>query len=186
MDNFIIFQKRLLFISMEKETIQNLIKQNFSIGDISKELDKSKSSIRYWLNFYDLKTNHPNTSRGEKYPQSDKKVCPKCSIEKGRDSFYTKRNKTDFSTYCRDCTKQDTVDRQRLLKQKCVEYKGGRCVECGYNKCLGALEFHHLDPTQKDFAIGDFKLKFFSDTIKKELDKCDLLCSNCHREKHYV
>ena len=72
-----------------------------------------------------------------------------------------------------------------INKQMCVNYKGGKCFSCGYNKCLAALEFHHINPNEKEFNIGT-KLKRLDsfDDIKSELDKCILLCSNCHRELH--
>ena len=66
-----------------------------------------------------------------------------------------------------------------------IEYKGGSCTRCGYNKYQGALDFHHLDPKEKDFNPGHLKKYKFDDKIKKELDKCILVCSNCHREIHY-
>ena len=60
---------------------------------------------------------------------------------------------------------------------------GGKCSICGYNKYYGALEFHHLDPNIKENgkqAITNIKKEF----LYEELDKCVLLCSNCHREVH--
>ena len=85
---------------------------------------------------------------------------------------------------CRKC-RVDAVDkRRRLLKQKAVEYKGGNCINCGYNKCLAALEFHHVDPTQKDFALSNDGHTRSWEQIKNELDKCILVCANCHREIH--
>ena len=65
-----------------------------------------------------------------------------------------------------------------------VEYKGGCCEKCGYKKYIGALEFHHLDPNEKDFGIADKGFIRSWDKIKKELDKCILVCSNCHKEIH--
>lgn len=73
--------------------------------------------------------------------------------------------------------------RQRL-KEKLVEYKGGKCVKCGYDKCITALEFHHLDPDCKDFTISSGDVIAF-EKAKKEVDKCILVCANCHREIHY-
>lgn len=65
-----------------------------------------------------------------------------------------------------------------LIKQQ----RGGKCEKCGYDKYLGALDFHHLNPSQKDFTIGnrDFKLK----ECIEESKKCIMLCANCHREIH--
>lgn len=67
-------------------------------------------------------------------------------------------------------------------KLKAVEYKGGKCIVCGYNKSIRALQFHHLDPSQKDFGISGSTKSF--EKLKSELDKCVLLCSNCHAEVH--
>lgn len=65
---------------------------------------------------------------------------------------------------------------------KMVEYKGGKCEICGYNKCIEALEFHHINPKEKDFSISGGTKSF--NTLKPELDKCILVCANCHREIH--
>lgn len=77
---------------------------------------------------------------------------------------------------------QAVVDWRRRSKSKLVEYKGGKCKECGYNKSINALHFHHLDPSQKDFSISGKSWSF--DKLKVEVDKCVLLCANCHAEVH--
>lgn len=69
------------------------------------------------------------------------------------------------------------------MKLKCVEYKGGSCTSCGYSKYVGALEFHHRDPSEKDFIVSTARSLSW-EKVRVELDKCDLLCSNCHRETH--
>lgn len=74
--------------------------------------------------------------------------------------------------------------RRTILKLRAIEYKGGRCSICGYNKCIAALEFHHRDPTQKEFHWGRMKCSTWNGIVT-EIDKCDLLCANCHREIHY-
>jgi len=74
------------------------------------------------------------------------------------------------------------------LKQKMVYYKGGKCSKCGYNKCIASLDFHHRDPSTKLFGIADGiarKSPSNHETLYAELDKCDLLCRNCHQEIHY-
>lgn len=70
------------------------------------------------------------------------------------------------------------------LKRKCVEYKGNKCNICSYDRCIQALEFHHRDPAEKDFAIGANGVTRAWSKVMVELDKCDLLCANCHRETH--
>lgn len=75
-------------------------------------------------------------------------------------------------------------DRYILLKLKAIEYKGGKCSNCGYNKCYGALDFHHRNPDEKEFSWRLMRRKKWEDIVT-ELDKCDLLCANCHREEHH-
>ena len=78
--------------------------------------------------------------------------------------------------------KRDTSSYRREVKRKLIEYKGGKCQICGYNRCQEALEFHHLDPSQKDFTISGGTKSF--ESLKPEVDKCILVCANCHREIH--
>lgn len=72
--------------------------------------------------------------------------------------------------------------RRRLIKQKAIDYKGGQCQICGYDKYPGALELHHLDPSNKVFGIGEQGHSRSWERVKLELDKCILVCANCHRE----
>jgi hypothetical protein len=72
---------------------------------------------------------------------------------------------------------------RHLKKQKLIEYKGGKCLHCGYNKNQKALSFHHLNPKEKDFEISSKHCLSF-ERLKQEVDKCILLCLNCHAETH--
>lgn len=72
--------------------------------------------------------------------------------------------------------------RRAKLKQMALDYMGKKCQICGYDKCSRALVFHHINPEEKDFNIYSANCSW--DKIKKELDKCILLCSNCHAEIH--
>lgn len=77
---------------------------------------------------------------------------------------------------------KSVIDWRVRTRKKLVEYKGGECVKCGYNKCISALHFHHKDASEKDFTISGKSWSF--EKLKKEVDKCVLLCSNCHTELH--
>ena len=72
--------------------------------------------------------------------------------------------------------------RRRKIKLLAVQYKGGKCQICGYNKYVGALDLHHIDGSQKSFSIGDKGYTRSWEVTRKELDKCILVCANCHRE----
>lgn len=120
----------------------------------------------------------------------NKKTCLICSKE-----FEIKNNKqTTCSKQCRSEFKKEYLKKrgyeyEKLVtwrikqKNKAVEYKGGKCVICKYDRCKSALEFHHIDPSEKDFNISSTKNRKFEDIIN-ELDKCILVCANCHREIH--
>ncbi len=110
------------------------------------------------------------------------KFCHRCESVKVIDDFYARRNKMGASPYCKPCTNEEATSRQKALKLQAVAYMGGSCRNCNYDRYVGALEFHHLDPTQKDFSIAGQRTSF--ERIRAELDKCVMLCSNCHREIH--
>jgi len=76
----------------------------------------------------------------------------------------------------------NVISWRQKVKQKLIEYKGGECVECGYKKCSQSLEFHHLNPEEKDFTISGKSCSL--EMLKKEVDKCILVCRNCHGEIH--
>lgn len=167
---------------MDIEILKQLILNNKSTYEIAEELNKSQTTVRYWLNKHNLKTNVKSLVINETH-----KTCGKCKESKLHTEFYgryeTNRN-NNISSYCKQCSNFATAERQRDFKQKCLEYKGGKCIVCNYNKYIGALEFHHLDPKQKDFSLSDMSSRSFTKEIKKELDKCILVCSNCHKEIH--
>lgn len=169
---------------MEKEILFNLTEQGLSIQEIALNLRKAKTTIRYWLKKFELKTKNLSPKQKKINPKPTHKTCSRCNTKKNRFEFYNRRDGTDISPYCKICTGEQTIERQRNFKIHCVKYKGEKCSICNYNKCINALEFHHLDPSQKDFSISNVKLYSFSETVKKELDKCILVCANCHREIH--
>jgi 5-methylcytosine-specific restriction endonuclease McrA len=74
--------------------------------------------------------------------------------------------------------------RRTKVRKLAVELKGGKCELCGYDRCLEALEFHHLSTDDKDFGISDRGYTRSWEKIVSEIDKCALLCSNCHRQVH--
>ena len=78
---------------------------------------------------------------------------------------------------------QNVKKSRQRLKERLVYVSGGKCQCCGYDKCIQALEFHHLNPKEKDFTIAA-NTNIGWDTAKAEIQKCILVCANCHREIH--
>jgi hypothetical protein len=102
-----------------------------------------------------------------------KKRCAECRVKFHVDSVERKRV----------ANIKGVTEWRRRTKIKAVEYKGGKCARCGYNKSLRALQFHHRDPNEKDFMISRPNPRTW-EKVKVELDKCDLVCGNCHSEIH--
>ncbi len=75
-----------------------------------------------------------------------------------------------------------SLNNRRKLKEKLVEYKGGKCEICGYDRCIKAMDFHHKNPKEKEFPLTYMNRKW--EILTKEADKCILVCANCHREIH--
>jgi len=74
--------------------------------------------------------------------------------------------------------------RRKKIGDSAILYKGGRCAICGYSKCKQALEFHHLNKNGKDFGISAKGYSRAWKKVKGEIDKCIIVCANCHREIH--
>lgn len=88
-------------------------------------------------------------------------------------------------TYRCNAKRGDAVTRWRQrLKENLFDYKGAKCLKCGYDKrIMNAYAFHHRDPSKKEFGIGSGVPRSF-ERVKTEADKCDLLCLRCHAELH--
>jgi hypothetical protein len=105
------------------------------------------------------------------------------------DASYIGRGKRYCGKECQYASRKTGKDPKAAVmrwrkssKGRAVELKGGKCMICGYDRCVKALEFHHLDPAEKEFQITG-KIRSWA-RIVEELKKCVLLCANCHREVH--
>ena len=87
---------------------------------------------------------------------------------------------------CRACSVDAVVENRRKRKRQLVEMFGGKCVICGYKKCQQALEFHHTNPSNKDFNIARKGACRSWEKVVEEARKCILVCANCHAEIHFM
>jgi hypothetical protein len=113
-----------------------------------------------------------------------KKTCAKCRKQFPATSefFYNLKGK-GFHSYCKKCNSTVKVEHNRKIKLLAIGYLGGKCKKCSHKGEPCDFDFHHLNPDEKEFNIGKNKNVTF-DNIKKELDKCILLCAICHRRLH--
>ena len=98
-------------------------------------------------------------------------------------NFYQMSKETRTYADRREVNKASVIKRRKQNKLLLVEYKGGKCECCGYDKCIAALDFHHLDPTTKESK--NLGTTVAIEKQKIEADKCILVCANCHREIHH-
>lgn len=174
-------------LKIQKCQLETYIGQNYSTHKMARELNCSQCVIRYWLNIYGLKTNPQWTilrTKIKKEIEEGYKTCSQCNQKKTltNENFYLKKN-GKFHYWCKRCNNRISLKKQTERKQKCVDYKGGKCMICGYNKYIGALDFHHIDPTKKEFNISNLRT-YSWEMLKVELDKCICVCKNCHAETH--
>jgi transposase len=164
-----------------KGRLEELIEQGASLNDLSEVLRLSVSSIRHWLAKYDLKTHGQGWRREQTRRAREaglKHISRNCKhhgmttfILEGR-GYYR----------CRECRKAAVSKWRREAKRRLVEAAGGCCLLCGYDRYLGALQFHHRDKTLKRFSLSRAgHTRNFAEALE-EAKKCILLCANCHAE----
>jgi hypothetical protein len=110
-------------------------------------------------------------------------ICSKCKQNKSVSSFYKRSDRNWSHSYCKDCFNQYCSDRWIRKKEDAVKYKGGKCEDCKGVFPYYIYDFHHLDPSKKEYTFSKIKGRSWK-TITKELDKCVLLCCMCHRHRH--
>ncbi len=173
---------------MRREELEARVVQGRTLREMAAEFELSVSTVRYWLNKYGLKTRNKRGARGN----PDRRRAVQEAQRRGRKSVRWRCDRhgdTDFAvvsargqTRCRLCLAESVARRRRKVKEILVAEAGGRCWQCGYDKCLAALAFHHLDPAEKSFGIAQRGRTKAMAELRGEVRKCALLCANCHAE----
>jgi len=114
------------------------------------------------------------------------KVCSLCKEDKAASLYANDTRHSDgLSSQCRRCQLDAKKVKRIQNKYKAVEYKGGCCNRCGQMfECLDVYDFHHRNPSEKEQSLNNLVNSNWNNIVK-ELDKCDLLCSNCHKITHW-
>ena len=112
----------------------------------------------------------------------ENKVCTQCEIKQPLTNYYKNGNR--LASCCKDCHKKNIKETYDSKVNQVNQYKTEHgCKRCGETR-YWLLDFHHPDPAQKEFSVSDaIRCKF--ESILSEMEKCDLLCANCHRDWHY-
>jgi transposase len=162
----------------DRDLLEQLARDGASLREIADALDRSIATVRYWLERWQIA--RPDSRRRRDYdpvtaPREALRACPRHGqtmfVLEGRGSYR-----------CKQCRQEQVSRWRRRVKAQLVAEAGGRCMLCGYDRCQAALQFHHLDPAVKRFAVSHQGVTRSLARAREEARKCALLCANCHAE----
>jgi DNA-binding transcriptional ArsR family regulator len=162
------------------ELLAALVARGLSMRAIGRELGLSQAAVRHWLGVYGLETARTIRNRRLASARAEaggdvEVVCPRHG--------HTRHAVVDGrGLRCCKCRSEAVAARRRKVKATLVDEAGGACGLCGYDRHVGALQFHHVDRATKDFSIAHRGVGRSLDRARSEVAKCVLLCANCHAE----
>jgi DNA-binding CsgD family transcriptional regulator len=162
-----------------RDRLRVLVDEGLSTRGIAERLGLSQGTIRHWLRRHGLKTQRsgPPRARGERGRDPNRRYM-EC-MRHGRAEFWLESR----GIYrCVRCRSEAVSRRRRRVKEILVAEAGGCCSLCGYDRCIAALQFHHLDGSTKVFGLAERGFTRGIEVVRAEAAKCILLCSNCHAE----
>ena len=161
--------------------ISDMVKQTESLSDVLSLMGyKQVNSKNILLQLQKIcdENNIPYS-----YVHSPFKVCSLCNKRKPIDEYYKMNGR--YMSFCKECQKEKERIKYAQKQEEFIVYKKTlRCKKCGESRFY-LLDFHHRNPEEKDYAISDNSRASLA-SLEIELEKCDVLCSNCHREWHYL
>jgi transposase-like protein len=164
---------------IDSAVLAELVTSGASIRDMAKALGRSTASVRHWLRSYGLETQRMARMRlaREPLPSDAHPELGRCPVH-GVTPFVVDR---DACRRCRRCRVDGVARRRRRLRELLVAEAGGACTICGFDGHPAALQFHHLDRTEKSFTIRNGDTRSL-ERMRRETSKCVLLCANCHAQ----
>lgn len=173
------------YMSYTLEEIKNFISESQSFEDVLTIMNYSHPNDKRFISGIQkyLDKNNIDYSCLTVLTENKKIVCKECGIEKDLSEYYTSNGKT--RRVCKSCVRKSQNQKYHYRKNWLNDYKKEHpCAKCGCNKFY-LIDFHHIDPKEKDYTISD-NPNASVETILKEIEKCVSLCANCHREFHYL
>jgi len=162
---------------IEREALAALVERGLSTTEIAAELGRHPRIVAAWLREFGLETSEAVRRRqGQVRPDTRRLgVC-----ERHGEGEFVARSEGGWR--CVRCRSEQVAASRRRRKAQLVAEAGGRCLICGYDRCVAALQFHHLDPSAKRFGVAHRGFARSLARARDEAAKCVLLCSNCHAE----
>lgn len=161
---------------LARDQLKELVEAGLSSSQIAAELDRSKTTVMHWLKEYGLRTQWAERRRASNDRQ------PRLVLSCPQHGMTVFRRRATGGYRCARCRAEAVARRRRKVKRVLVDEAGGRCVVCGYDRCITALEFHHRVPAEKSFSLSHPGVGRSLEKARAEAGKCVLLCANCHAE----
>jgi hypothetical protein len=163
---------------LDKDELAQLVGEGLTLEQLAARLDRSLSTVCYWMRRHGLKTRRAErrATPVDERPRTVERVCAR----HGLTTYQHTGAKRHYR--CLLCRAERVARRRRQIKETLVHEAGGRCRLCGYDRWMGALQFHHVDPAEKEFNIALRGVARSLDRARREAEKCVLLCANCHAE----
>jgi hypothetical protein len=165
---------------MDREILESRIADGATVGELAAEARVDRSTMRRWLRRYGLATRRMRAyeqainARAEDLTWLNRVCATHGETEHRRD------NRGGYK--CVECNRRRVSNRRRKVKAILVAEAGSKCTICGYDTYAGALHFHHVDPSNKRYHLGDKGITRSLARSREEAAKCVLLCANCHAE----
>jgi len=165
---------------LKREPLATLVAQGKTLGQIAGELEVGFQTVRYWIAKYELPRPHEVRAArtAERLRTGDTRGTRTCRHHGEVEFVMDARG----HWRCRRCRQDAVAERRRQVKRILVGEAGGKCLICGYDRSIAALQFHHLDPDEKRFGIAQNGCTNGIEFARQEATKCVLLCANCHVE----
>jgi transposase len=162
---------------LSRAELTTLVVAGLSTGQIAERVGRSKTTVRHWLREYNLTTAHAVRRRAAAV-EGGQALVSTCA--KHGSTTFVKRRAGGYR--CGKCRAEAVTRRRRKIKRLLVEEAGGACVLCGYERCMYALAFHHVEPASKRFSLSHRGVTRSLAAARAEASQCVLLCANCHAE----
>jgi hypothetical protein len=165
---------------LPRDELEALVSAGRTLADIAESFDVSIRTVRYWVERYGLPR-----------PISIRRSDVERATGEGRRTLFRDCDLHGWTVFviensgrarCRRCRMERVAAWRRKAKATLIEEVGGECVLCGYDRCQAALQFHHLDPSEKSFALSLRGVTKAMAELRAEAAKCIVLCANCHAE----
>ena len=168
---------------LEREQLEALVNAGCTLAEMAQEVGRSKATVRHWLRTYGLRTRNgrgPRTEPARRAAREGGTLTAELTCRHHGRTVFVLEGRGSYR--CKRCRAERVTERRRRIKEMLVAEAGGRCVICGYDRDVGALHFHHLDPREKMFEVSRYGVTYSLDAARAEARKCVLLCGNCHSE----